>query len=416
MSDDSGGSQGEATDGPTEDLAARSFLVRALLERNGADTDLGWHGFVTDVATGQREVWHRTAEIVRIIDRRLSSEWAGTVAMAAVDTMTAPALTDVINDMLAILAARLPPHAAALPRPNVTLERVGERLVGLGNHRGSDRESPLGPQTLRGGRLDARVRFQLWGTSAPIVDAAVLALHSDLFTDRDQLRLVGFLKLSIAATTLAEFIDTVGGWRKATSFDVLYEYQYSDTDDADSLIARIVVTTDPEQAGSPARETDIVADDMVRWDNETAATLVVAGPATVHRISALAYLPGPALGGTVTLQRVVARATAPPTPLPDLAAFLTAVGGERPAQTNAEVTVSPEDLLTGLGPASGQLDLGDWDTDSSPDRYSGFDRVLAAPVRLPTGADRFIISYLPAPGVGPGLDGIAVVYLRINPP
>ncbi|MGH4002073.1 MAG: hypothetical protein ACRDTJ_31930, partial [Pseudonocardiaceae bacterium] len=177
-----------------------------------------------------------------------------------------------------------------------------------------------------------------------------------------------------------------------------------------------VVTTNPEQAGSPARETAIITDDMVRWDNETAPTLMVAGPATVHRISALAYLPGPALGGTVTLQRVVAGTTAPPTHLPDLAAFLTAVGGERPAQTNADVTVSPADLLAGLGPASGQLDLGDWDTDGTPDRYSGFDRMLTAPIRLPTGADRFTISYSPAPGAGPGFDQIAVVYLRVNPP
>jgi hypothetical protein len=213
----------------------------------------------------------------------------------------------------------------------------------------------------------------------------------------------------------SEPVDTIPAWRKASSFDVLYEYQYVDEDDAASLIARIPVTTDPEESGSPAREVGTVVDELVRWDDETAPTLVVRGPAAVTRIAALMFVPGPALGGAVAFRRT-SGGGAPVTSFPDLDAFLVATSGDTPTHTDAEVTLAPADAFTALGPTAPGPTLGDWDTDGTPDAYTGVDRRLDAPVRLAHPTDRFEIAYAPPPGPATGLDQTAVVYLRVNPP
>jgi hypothetical protein len=413
-----GGSSG-TTDGEGDLVAARSFVVRALLE-HGADTSPGWHGFVTDVETGDRQAWRRANEVARFIEQCLAAVFEGRTGGGRTTLLGAPvagpALTDVVTDMLAILAARLPAPVPALPDPNVTLERISEKLVGLGNHRGNEPTGALGVRTLRGGRLGGRVRFQLWGGTALAVDNAVLALHSDLLDDGEELRQAGFLRLSAVDTTLAEHVDSVSGWRKATSFEVLYEYRYVDSDDADSLIARIQVTTDPERDGSPDREQEIVVDEMVRWDDEVAPALVVRGPASVSRITALVFVPGPAIGGTVTVSRTEHGSPGPVTDLPNLAAFLTATGGDPPAHTNADVELAPADLFADLGATGDALELGDWNTDGSIDQYTGFDRRLDQAIALPTQLDRLSITYTPPPGPSTGLDQTAVVYLRVNAP
>ncbi|HEX7806414.1 MAG TPA: hypothetical protein VF413_09625 [Cellulomonas sp.] len=408
-------------------VVARSFVVRALLEgdTSASAAAAGWHGFVTDTQTGVRTAWRRPSEVARFMDRllveqsaRLAAEPAGARFALGGLAVAGPALTDVVTDMLAVLGERLPvpaPAVPAVPDPNVTLERVAEKLVGLGNQRGTDPTGPLGARTLRGGRLDARVRFQVWAGTAPAADAAMQTLHTTLLDDADELRAAGFLKLAAAGTTLAEPVDTIPAWRKATSFDVLYEYQYVDEDDAASLIARIPVTTDPEVAGSPAREVGTVVDELVRWDQEGAPTLVVHGPAAVTRIAALTFVPGPALAGTVTFRRT-SGGGAPVTAFGDLDAFLAATGGDTPTHTDAEVALAPADAFTALGPAAPGPTLGDWDTDGTPDVYTGVDRRLDAPVRLAHPADRFEIAYAPPPGPATGLDQTAVVYLRVNPP
>lgn len=396
------GSGGPGAPISTDDdlVSARSFVVRALLEESG------WHGFVTDTASGERQGWRRPADVARFVERQLARVPDGSTRTARLGAVVAgPTLTEVVTDMLAVLGARLPAPAPTLPEPNVTLERVTEKLAGLGNQTGTE-PAALGTRTLRGGRLDARVRFQLWGGTAPAVDSAVVVLHSDLLDDREQLRTAGFLRFNAAETTLAEEFETVGGWRKTTSFDVLYEYRYVDSDDADSLIARIQVTTDPEQPASPAREQETITDELVRWDDEAAPELVVTGPTTIHRISALVFEPGPAIGGTVTIRRTDGSAT-PPVVQPDLTTFLAAAAT---STAPTEMTVAPVDLFAGIGPAGTQLELGDWNTDALPDQYAGFDRVLDQPIELAR-SDRLSVTYS-----GPGLDQTAVVYLRLNQP
>lgn len=447
------------------DLVARSFVVRALLEppehrrfgRRGHDR---WHGYITDAETGERLAWDRVGDVARFIERRLATELdalaaaaprvvlprtGAPVAAPALEprraaapaptalldaapaapralgirigglAVAAPTLTDVVTDLLTVLGQRLPAASAGMPEPNVSLERVRERVVGLGNHAGDEPTGTLGTRTLRGGRLDARVRFQLWGLTSSDVDGAVQTLHTTLLDDTETLRAAGFLRMAAAETTLSEPVPSAGGWRKTTSYDVLYEYRYVDSDDASSLIARIPVTVDPEQSDGPGRERATISDDLVRWDDEQANPLVVRGPLQVSRVAALAFVAGPALGGTVTFARTSGTGAAP-VHHADLTSFLDAVGGVDPAETDADVALDPAAALAALGPATPALSLGDWDTDGVTDAYDAHDRRLDEPLVLATAADRFTVTYTPPPGPTPGLDQSAVVYLRVNPP
>lgn len=417
-------------------VLARSFVVRALLERPGLEADgrrFGrrghdaprWHGYVTDAETGDRLAWARPQDVARFIEHQLEETGSVPVALDTADVgapgvrlrglaMTKPALTDVVTDMMTVLGQRLPPAVGSMPAPNVTLERVREKLVGLGNHAGIEPTGALGVRTVRGGRLDARVRFQLWATTPSDVDTAMQTLHATLLDDFEELKLAGFLQLAAADTALAGSIESIPGWRKTTSYDVLYEYRYVDSDDAQSLIVRIPLTTDPEAAPSPARELETITDEMVRWDQEGAPALAMRGPGAVTRLSALVFVPGPALGGTVTFART--SGGGPVTHLPTLQAFLDAISGPDPAETDADVELDPAAAFAALGAAGPGLAIGDWDTDAAPDVYSGFDRRLDEPIALTTAADRLTVTYTPPAGPATGLDQTAVVYLRVNSP
>lgn len=399
---------------PGRPLVARSFLVRALLE-NGTPR---WHGFVTDVETGSRREWRRPGDVARFLDHQLAVVGAATVVAApaarspAELTMPAPTLTDVVTDMLAVLTTRLPATPPAMPDANVTIDQVSEKAAGIGSHIGTRRD-PVGELTLRGGRLDVQVRFQLWAASPGDVDAAMLSLHETLLDDADDLYADGFLKLTATGTTLAEHVAALPAWRKTSTYAVLYEYRYTADDDADSLIARIPVTTGHGDEVAPASESQTLTDAVVRWDEEGAEPLVVRGPGRVSRIGALAWVPGPALGGTVTFRR--AAGAAAPTVLGDLDAFLDATTGTSPIP-DAEVTLAPATALSALGTPVAGPSLGDWDTDGTVDAYTGTDRRLDPPIVLASAADRFEIRYTPPPGPVPGLDQTAVVYLRAGLP
>ena len=403
----------------TAPVVARSFLVRALLEDDEVPPPAAaWHGFVTDLQTGLRSAWQRPGDISRFVGRRLAAPGVG-VGVVEVrsgrGTMSSPALTDVVTSMLAELGARLPAAAATVPVPNVTLEHVVRRPVGLGDLVGSERTAAAGARTIRGGRLDARVRFQVWATTSPDVDAAMLTLHSTLLDDTQDLRSAGFLKLAATGTTLAEHVQVLPAWRKATSFDVVYEYRYADTDDAASLLTSIPVTTSPltgTPGSTPAGETALVTGPLVRWDDEAAPPLVVRGPGAVAAVGALVWVPGAMPGGSVRLVRTRGGA---PAPLADLDTFLAAVGGTSPTHTEASVTLAPSAAIAALGPPTPGPSLGDWDVDAVPDDYVGHDRLLDEPIVLATRDDRLEISYTPPPGPATGLDQTAVVYLRVRP-
>ena len=322
-----------------------------------------------------------------------------------------PTLDQAVTLMLAELGALLPAPAPALPLPNVTVVRVEEKLVGLGRRRGTESRGPLGPVALKGGRLDSEVRFQLWAGSPDDVDSAVLDLQKGLLMASDTLRAAGFLRLASSATTLAEPIPPLGAWRKTTSFEVLFEYHFVDLDGAESLIASVPITSDLEASGSPARESSVEADSMVRWDNEAASPLVVRGPRRLATLAVVAFLPpGPPPAGAVTITRTFDGAAGPPLPQPTPAAFLAAVGGPEPDQRHASLTFpSVSAFLAALAPHGAPLEMGDWNLDTIPDAYEALSLGLEPDIELPAADDRLEVRH-----ASPALGALAVLYLRLS--
>ena len=324
-----------------------------------------------------------------------------------------PPLDKVVLEMLSVLASHLPPAPSPpIPPPNVSVVSLTERLVGLGNHRGIEARGPFAVVALKGGRLDARVRFQLWAATPGEVDTATDALHGRLLAVRDDLWSRGFLRVAAEETFQAEHILAQGAWRKTTNYKVLYEFRYEDTDGAESIIARIPIHSDPEVRNSMERETTVVTDEMARWDDQEAPTLEVGASVRssvrVTGIAVLAYLPAGWTGNRVTLARLSRIATGPPTTYPTLPDFQAAVTDRTNPDRHAQVTfASMADFLAALRPAGNPIALGDWDEDGTPDLYHPATSAFAPPIRLEMGDDLLRLTYQNS-----ALDAKAVVYLR----
>lgn len=333
---------------------------------------------------------------------------------AALTTNSAPALDQVLTDMLAVLNNYLPAPAPPLPAPNVSVTSLAERPLAIGNHRGTERRGPFAVVALKGGRLDAVVRFQLWGNDPDEVNIAIETLHGRLLAARDELWAAGFLRFAAEATSLAEHMATLEAWYKTTNYKILYEFHYQDTDGAESIITRIPIHSDPEERDSLQRETTVVTDEMVRWDNEEAqpleVTASVRASVRVTGLAILAYLPPSWTGNQITLARLDRESTDPPTTYLTLAEFHTAVTDPVNPDHHAQVTfASPVDFLAEFAPIGDPLELGDWDEDGRPDEYQPGALVFDPPIRLERGDDLIRLSYQDA-----AFDTPAVVYLRVG--
>src|ERR1041385_3132547 len=84
------------------------------------------------------------------------------VSMAdAIVTMRAALATFLVRP--AAPPAPAPPASTPLPPNSVTIVSLRERPVGLGDRRGNETRASFAAVALLGGRLEAVVRFQLWG-------------------------------------------------------------------------------------------------------------------------------------------------------------------------------------------------------------------------------------------------------------
>ncbi len=322
--------------------------------------------------------------------------------------VSTPPLNQVIATMMGLLDDYLPPPVPPLPNPGVSMVGLKTRTVGLGNSRGTEKRGSIAVVELKGIRLDARVQFQLWATGPAEAETAMTTLNAQLMGARDPLWIAGFLRLKLEAAPPAERLTAVRAWRKQADYSVLYEYRYQDTDGSESLIASIPVESDLERRNVPERETTVVTDEMVRWDNEAAPALVVRGPFSVKRFSAVAFTSGTAPSGTVTLRRTFDGAIGLPTVFPLLADFLAAVVGSNPQSRHAQVTFgTPSSFLNAFSPAGAPITLGDWNRDSLPDSYQARMLAIEPAIRLPGVADRLEIAYQ-----GAALDQVSVIYLR----
>ncbi|MGH9936453.1 MAG: hypothetical protein ACREAM_09415 [Blastocatellia bacterium] len=315
-------------------------------------------------------------------------------------TQTAKAIDALIGVLEDFLPP--PPPGPPLPPPTVSLSSVDERGVGLGNRVGQDLRGPFGVATLKGVRLDAVARYQLWAGAPGDVEAASQALITQLLGALDDLRAKGVLRLALKSVSASEEV-TGAGWRQIVEFSVLFEFPYSDTEGAESLIARIPINID-----GVFGEQTVVTDEMARWDNEAAPALVLRGRMRIGRLSALAFIPGAAPGGAVTLTRTFDGATGAPTVHPDLPSFLAAVTQPNNPERHSRMSfASLNDFLNEFGPAGDDFTLGDWNTDSAPDIYQSKALAIEPAVELPSATDRFEIAFQ-----NPNFNQVAVVYLR----
>ncbi|HEV2359523.1 MAG TPA: hypothetical protein VGZ23_18180 [bacterium] len=279
-----------------------------------------------------------------------------------------------------------------------------EKSVGLGSRRGSDSLGPFAVVDPKGVRLDAVARFQLWAGGPAEVDAAITALNARVLADVDNLFKQGFLRMALESSPPADFSGApLNLWRKYADYRVLYEYAYTDSDSAASLIARVPIDID-----SQFPDSTVVTDEMARWDNVSAAALEVRGPFVIGGLWLLAFVPGAAPTAGVTLTRTFDGAVGAPVAHPSLAAFLAAAAGPGASERHASVTfASFGAFLAAFSSAGLPVFMGDWDLDGVTDEYRPLTLSIAPAISLPAITDRFIVTYQVPP-----FDRVAVVYLR----
>ena len=317
---------------------------------------------------------------------------------------SAPATLSVAaTAMLDTLRRYLPAWVDGLPSPSVSMVRLTERAVGLGGIRSVDVNGPLGSVTRRGLRLDAVARFQVWASDVNSADQAISDLNMLILSDRTNLSAEGFLRLALDDTPLSRIDGPPDGpWRANADYHVLYEYDYEDTDGAESLIARIPVEIDGE-----FNESMNITDETARWDNLAAPALVVRGAMTITGLSLLVFTPKAAPAGKVTVTRTSDQAAGNPVSHATLGEFLNAISGAN-AEQNASVTfASFSNFLAAFQDAPGAIGVGDWDANGVIDQYRSLAVSLKPAVALPTVRDRFEVRY-----AGNKFNQVAVAYLR----
>lgn len=309
----------------------------------------------------------------------------------------------VAGTMLNALSALLPAPVGGLPVPNVVMVTLRERSVGLGRHIGTGSIGGFSLVPLKGVRLEGIARFQLWAAAPADVDTAISTLNSQVLANRDSLFVQGFLKVTLKDSKPAQHIQDVG-WRRAADYRTLYEFPYQDSDDADSLIARIPIAID-----SSFNESTLVTDRLTRWDNQSAPPLAVRGRLSIASLSSLSFVPGVSPTGSVTLTRTFDGAQGAPTPHATMADFLNNVAGDTPAEKHASITfASLAAFLAALNAAGGPIVMGDLDQNNVPDQYMARALSLQPPIQLATAADRFEITFQ-----NPAFNVVAALYLRL---
>jgi hypothetical protein len=323
----------------------------------------------------------------------------------------APSLPDVLTAMRTALETYLPSPGFGLPAPNISIIKIQEKPTGLGNYIGETLVNQFS-QVIKGGRLQATVRFHLWATAPNDADLAIDDLHGRLLTAKDDLWLAGFLRFVSLDSSLPDHVSSLNVWRRTADYDVLYEYRYTDADGAQSLIARIPIHTDPEEPDSPNRETAVVTDAMARWDNLAAPTLDLRGRQTISGFTALTFIPGSSPTAPVVLRRTFAGAPGAPTDFTDVEDWITAVTHPTVPNRHAQLTFATlAAFLAAFSPVGDPITLGDWDEDATLDDYAAHRLDLPTPIVLPAATDHLQLVYQPG-STDPRFDETAVLYIR----
>src|SRR6266498_3774122 len=326
-----------------------------------------------------------------------------------------------LDAMLTVLKRFVQPPLMPLPPPpplppaTVLLASVVERTVGLGSRVGTDLRGPFSVAAIKGLRVEGVVRFEVWGHTPSEVGQAVEDLIKHLLEDPEGLRASGFLRAALKSNGLSENIFAEDAWRQSVEFDVLFEFPYIDSDDADSIIARIPIDFIGE-----FNESTLVVDEMARWDNELAPALQLRGPLSIGALSTLAFIPANEPTGTVNItDDALAGMEAdgiPQTVLTALALEGTKdkeVGGEDAFVAFLESKIAVPDttahkaVILKHAATSKPVAMGDWDENGIPDEYQSLQFRVKPSIKLAGVTDRFEITYQ-----DPNFDNVAILYLR----
>jgi hypothetical protein len=336
-----------------------------------------------------------------------------TAAVSAAASRMSPilAVEEVPGRLVELLSAYLPPvTSGSIPAHNVILSSFNPLPLALGNLRGIEPRGPFASVELRGGRLDAVARFQVWADDAGQANTALAGLQGRLLAARKDLWADRVLRLALQETTPALLDSTSGAWNALASYRVLFEYTLADLDGAQSLITRIPVNVDPEERGSLMRELLAVTGAVVRWDNETAQVLALRGPLRLRGLSILDFLPGGLPTTGVTLLRSYSGASGPPSDAADLAGFLSAAAAQ-PAHVRLRLA-SMSDFLNLFADTGKTMTMGNWDEpagDPNPDEYRVRLNTFPSPLHLPFNRDTFQIAIS-----GASLDRTGIIYLSAD--
>jgi hypothetical protein len=319
------------------------------------------------------------------------------IAMSTVSVLQVAATA-----MLSALRKYLPPALKDLPAPTVSIVKLKQQAVGLGGIRSGEMPGALGSVTRKGLRLDALTRFQMWAPDGNRVDQTIADLNMWVLGNRPSLWASGFLRLALEDAPLSEPVAPGGPWRGLADYRVLYEFDYQDNDGADSLISQI-----PIAINSEFNESLVITDQMTRWDDSAATSLVVRGPMAVASLSMLAFIPKAVPTAQVTLTRTFDRAAGNPVNHATLAEFLAAISGANLERHSMVTFASFGEFMAEFQNKGASIALGDWNGDGVTDQYESFALSLNPAVTLPTVRDRFEVTYLAAK-----FNQVAVVYLR----
>ncbi len=330
-------------------------------------------------------------------------------------TNSPPSPGQILNNMLDILHQYLPSSGPSVPAASLSTLSVRQRPTGVDNWCDTGHHEPFAEINLKGGRLDIVVRFQLWADTVGGADNIVNILHNDLLTNSGQLRIDGFLRLDSTTTSPAEFIGgSINAWRKITDYKILYEYHYHDLDGTESIITHIPINTDPEQHGSPERDTTLVTDQLNRWDDLQTPPLDVSATVKtkihIYGLSSLACRPPSWPGNSVTVARLRRNISTPPTTYSTLSEFHAAVTREVNPDRHAQVVFpSLAGFLAVFDSAGDPFALGHWDENTTPDMYRPGTLKFDPPLILDGSNDLLRVSYQDT-----AFDSKAVVYLRAS--
>lgn len=286
-------------------------------------------------------------------------------------TSMEPYITSLLNHMRAYLPANTPNQ----PANTLSIVSLSYRPLGIGGWRALESVSGMSEFGVRGGFLEATVRYDIWAADVTALSNAAASLQRAIGADVVRLRRRQILQLKLVGIN-----DGTGAnasqLRRSLDYDVLYEYQYLDNDNAASLIARIPIEHGADLAVLPTIE---VRDWMVRWDNVEAPTLVVApigtGTLRVRGLTIAAFLPGAGPGGQVT-RRVIRGGVTETTDLGSPGDFLSRFVLALQPLT---LVFPPRPLLPGETQELRDFQVGEW--------------IFPAPIVLNGSAERFEITF-----------------------